>query len=484
MKDEILFWPFTHFTDNPLLGSVLIMLMIIYVIVLILQIIKNKHTLSISMILGLVLGLVYLGISSNLSPNPNADGVDLTQNYVDGIYIWLTMAWNIFMLLLLAVLPIYIFAMISTAFTNARHLGANRKFSIVSFLSLWGMSLLGIVIAICFFPIMLLLKDYMQTDIGDKSSIGIFGGIWPGIEELIDKLFKNYGLIAVITVVVAIIFAIIMNTLHKYNHKHGERLIKFIEKIKTGVLFYLKYVAYLVPYVISGMIVVLFANYKNTFLSTVGGLGIFIVIFFIGLITVWSIEFGIVSFLRKGNKESDKKEFRKRTREYVKNDFAVQSAPILFPITVSYVKKLGVDEDVAEKTTTFTTFMGYSMCGGFYPALVVMFTLVQNSPFQEGSLMASIHTADLAKDVIVISLMVPLILFMTLGMTGVPGIDVAIIIGLLSSLGLNPTYFYTIYLIDPMLDKFRGIGNSMGFSAAAVITNKICSDKKEKQNEA
>lgn len=475
MKDNVIFWPFTHFNENPWLGSTLILLFVVYIVIIILQILRKKRILTVSIVLGLLVGLYYLLITSIVESSDN------TANYIDGMYIWLTMAWNIFMLLLLLVLPIYIFTMVSTAFTDSRHLKSGKKLLIVSFLSLWGMSLFGIVIAILFFPIMFTLKDFMQTSVGNLSGTGIFGGIWPEFEKLLGNILSNYGYIAISMVILSIIFAIIMNLLHKYKHDTGEGLISFIKKIREGVKFYLKGVRLLVPFVISGMLVVLFANYENTFISTVSSLGVFVILFFIGLIIIWSIEFNVVSKFRKNKDEVDSKQFRRDTIEYVEVDFSVQSAPILLPITVAYVRKLNLHQSVAEDTTTFTTFMGYSMCGGFYPALIVIFTLMQANPFVDGALIGGISN-DAIKYLVVILVMIPLIMFMTLGMTGVPGVDVAIIIGVLSALGLNPAYFYTIYLIDPLLDKFRGVGNSMGFAAAAVITDRIVYGKEKQEN--
>lgn len=462
MNNNILFEAFNHWQGILILG----LLALIYIAVIIMQVLKNKHTLVISMIMGLLLGFIYLYISTNIKESA------YSQNLVDSIYMWLTMAWNIFMILLLVILPIYIFAMVSTTFTNSRHQNSSKGLILKSFFTLWSMTLLGILMAIAFFPIMYLLKDYLQLtgQLASQDATGIFGGIWPGLERAMNTLFVHYGIIVIVSIGLAILFAVIMNILHMRWHSIGEPLISFIEHIKSGIRIYLKYVSKLIPYVISGMLVVLFANYNNAFTDTLQSLLLFTLIFFIGLIIVWSIEYGIVNSLKDKTKWS-KKEFRKKTKEYMINDFAIQSAPILLPITIAYVKDLGVKEQVVKTTPILSTFMGYSMCGGFYPMLIVLFTLLQGSPFVNPE-----STASLVQMIIIISLAVPLIMIMTLGMTGVPGADVAIIFGLLSALGLNPSYFFTIYLIEPMLDKFRGVGNSMGFAAASVITDKLSDD--------
>ncbi len=464
-----IFYAFTNFGQYPWASLTLILMLLCYVGILILQTIRNKHVLLISVGLGLIIGLYYLAISSMLEPNI-VDGEDTTQMLVDSIYMWLTMAWTVFMLLLLSVLPIYIFTMVSTTFTNARHHEGGKKLLFTSFFALWGMTLLGIVIALLLFPLMILFKDGLQLSgsLAGKEAVGIFGGIWPELEEVISKILVNYGIIVIISIALAFIFALVMNILHNKIHDQGERVIMFLEKIKEAMRKFLHGVSYMVPYVISGMLIVLFANYEGAFLGTLNALILFTAFFFLGLVIVWGIEYAIVLMFRTNKEELKTKELNKITREYALNDFAVQSAPILYPITVKYVEDIGVEEAVSKTTPTLSTFMGYSMCGGFYPALIVMFTMLQSNPTLNEALSMS-----LVIGLIMISVMIPLILIMTLGMTGVPGADVAIILGLLSSLGLNPNYFFTIYLIEPLLDKFRGVGNSMGFAAASIITNQI-----------
>ena len=132
---------------------------------------------------------------------------------------------------------------------------------------------------------------------------------------------------------------------------------------------------------------------------------------------------------------------------------------------------VGVDKEIIDSTPVLSTFMGYSMCGGFYPALVVIMTLIQPESSNEIAWL-------------ILLLMIPLIMVSTLGMTGVPGADVAVILTILSVLGLGTAPFASVYLVEGLLDKFRGVGNSMGFIAATSITNKINNKyfKKKEEN--
>ncbi len=453
---NVLLWVFTHWEP---ISAIIILLLLSYVVIFFLQIKKSKATLIVAITLGLIVGLTYFILTTNLEP-----GISENQIMVESINTWLSLVWNIFMILLLVVLPIYIFSMVSTTFINTRHHEKGRKLLFLSFLSLLGMTLLGIVIALSFIPLFLILKDYMQLDslstIDSNTESGILGGALQGF-------LLNYGLLVIISIVLAITFGVTMNVLHKYKHDFGEKTIEVIVKIRESVKIYLSWVSKLIPYVLVGMLILLLNNYENIFTNTMQSLALFTIFFFLGLIIVWSIEYFIVNVFRDKTLH-DKKEFSKITRQYIINDFSVQSAPVLFPITVQYTKDLGVEKDVYETTPVLSSFMGYSMCGGFYPALIVIFTLIQDKPFLNPEV-----TYSLMIFIILILIMVPLILVTSLGMTGVPGADVAIILGIISTLGLSPYYFHTIYLLEPLFDKFRGVGNSMGFAASSVITNKL-----------
>ncbi len=453
-----LFYIFPNFSENILLSILFVSFILMYVSILVLQIIKYDKTIFISIILGVTLGVFFL-ISTSIM-----DVSETNTDLVASLGAWFTLVWNIFMIMLLTVLPLYIFSMVSTTFTNTRHEKHGKKLLITSFLSLWGMTLLGILVALLFIPIMILLKNVVELD----------SVVMPNDNKsALQVMLSYYSLIVLCSIILALLFAIVMNSLHKYKHDIGEGIISGIEKIKEVIRAYLNLVTKLVPYVISGMLIMIFDNYGGVFVNVVSTLSIFILLFFAGLGIVTGLEISIINIFRTNKEELPRKELKAKSKEYTTNVFAVQSAPILYPITMEYVETIGVSKGVAEAVPTLSTFMGYSMCGGFYPALIVIFTLVQPDSYLTGNATNYLLT---------ISLMVPLIMIMTLGMTGVPGADVAIVLGLLSTLGLNPNYFFTIYLVEPLLDKFRGIGNSYGFAAASIITDKILSGEKEEYN--
>ncbi len=458
-KNNTFFWVFTHWET---ISIIIIFLLLSYIVIFFLQLKKSKATLLVALVFGLTIGITYFILTTNLDSS-------LTSNeiMVNSINSWLTLTWTIFMFMLLIVLPIYIFSMVSTTFINTRHHEKGRKLLIMSFFSLLGMTLLGIVVALSFIPIFLLLKDYMQLD-----SIPIVED--DTASNFMEGFLLNYGYIVIAAIILAVIFGVTMNFLHRYKHDFGEKTIETIVKIRELVKTYLTWVSKLVPYVLIGMLILLLNNFGNTFTNTLQSLTLFTIFFFLGLIIIWSIEYFIVNSLRDKTIH-DKKEFSKITKQYVINDFSVQSAPILFPITVQYTKDLGVNQDVYETTPVLSSFMGYSMCGGFYPAIIVIFTLIQNEPFINVEANYSLMIF-----IVIIIIMVPLILVTSLGMTGVPGADVAIILGIISTLGLSPYYFHTIYLLEPLFDKFRGVGNSMGFAASSVIVNKLYKNEGDK----
>ncbi len=443
---------FSNFAHNPYIGMLFIMLMILYTLILSMQLLKSNKVLVVAIAGAIVLG-IYLFIVTTMMGVADDESVESLMS----MKVWLTLAWNIFIFLLLLSLPIYVFSMVSTTFTNTRHYEGGKRLLLTSFLSLWGMTLLGIIVALAFIPILYLLRDMLELEGTNPADSSLLFG----------NILQYYSYMVLATIFLAIIFAILMNILHKYRHDAGEMVIDFMQRIKFGTRRYLNWVSQMVPYVLAGMLILLFNNYQGAFVKTATALFIFAAIFFAGLAIVYGLEFSIVSGLRRNKKELSKRKLKNKTWGYNLHVFSVQSAPIVYPVTVDYVKALGVAEPVVKTVPTLTTFMGYSMCGGFYPALIVMFTVVQPGAFLDGT------AVNWESILITLSLMIPLIMIMTLGMTGVPGADVAIILGILSILGLNPTYFFTIYLIEPLLDKFRGIGNSMGFAAASVITDRL-----------
>ncbi len=443
---------FSNFGESPYIGLLLIMVLSLYLLIFVLQILKHKNVLPITITISILLGIYLFIVTTTLGV---ADQSHI--NSLESMRWWLTIAWNLFMFLLLISLPLYVFSMVSTTFTNTRHHEGGKRLLLTSFLSLLGMTLIGILTAILFVPILYFGRELFKLapTSGEETSF-----------SLLANILHYYSYTVLITIFLAISFAIALNILHKKKHETAENIISFIEKVKEAVRQYLNLVTKLVPYVISGVLILLFNNYGGQFVSTASALLFFALIFFAGLGIVFTLELNLVKILRRDKDKISKTEFRKKTNQYMINVFAVQSAPVVYPMTVQYATVLGVSEPVKETVPTLTTFMGYSMCGGFYPALVVLFTILQPN----ASLMG--HTGFWWV-FITISFMIPLILIMTLGMTGVPGADVAIVLGILSILGLNPAYFFTIYLIEPLLDKFRGMGNSMGFAAAAVITDRL-----------
>ncbi len=458
-------WVFTHWEP---ISTIIILLLLSYVVIFFLQIKKSKSTLFVALAMGLTIGVIYFIFSTYLE-----DGKAENENMINSINTWLSLFWNIFMLMLLIVLPIYIFSMVSTTFINTRHHEKGGKLLVISFFSLLGMTFLGIVVALLFAPIFIILKDFMQLN---GSTLSNDSSSTSGFNDFLNGFLLNYGFFVIISIVLAITFGVTMNILHKYKHDFGEKTINIIVRIRESVKVYLFWVSKLIPYVLVGMLILLLDNYENIFTNTMQSLALFTVFFFLGLIIIWSIEYLIVNVFR--DKElHNKREFSKITRQYVINDFSVQSAPVLFPITVQYTKDLGVEKDVYETTPVLSSFMGYSMCGGFYPALIVIFTLIQDEPF-----INSDTSYSLIIFITLILVMIPLILVTSLGMTGVPGADVAIILGIISTLGLSPYYFHTIYLLEPLFDKFRGIGNSMGFAAGSVLTNEIYKKSLSKKN--
>lgn len=438
---------FEIFTNPSWLLLVMIIIIIGSILIAIMQILRYKHTLLVSILLGLICGIILAIITTKMDTGllQHQENEDLIASMIS-ILLWPT---EIFLFSVLIVVPFYIFTTISTTFTNTRHNKTDKRIIVTSFFSLWGMSFLGILVAILLFPLMLLLKDLLQLPFQEEATNLLRGAF-----------FKIYGYIVLSSLILSIIFATIMNSVHKRNDEKGERLIAGFVIVREKITSYLKFAVILIPYVMITRFAMIFNNYDGIFVSIITSMGLFILIFFLGLLMLFFLEFSIVYILGKKRSNLSGKEIRKLTSKYTIESLAIQSAPVMLPITKKYVHEFKTKKIVEETTPTFSTFMGFSMCGGFYPALIVFMTIIQidNNNFNIW---------------IILFAMIPVILLSTLGMTGVPGADVASVLTVLSILGLPANSFGTIYLLEGFLDKFRGIGNSMGFAAATMITNSI-----------
>ncbi len=440
--------------------TVLLMISIIVLFIIIGFIYKKYgrgRALWFSLPFGILLGIIFYLLTDNLSQD--------SQAYHE-ITFWLELPTYVFLTLVVLVIPLYIISTMIITLNKERHHKYSKSYLISSFLSLWSMSLIGILIAIALTPLIKFIDlpssgSFLESDASSTQSIPeIFTNLWP----INLNVFLNANSILGV-VVVSIFVSLIIRFMHtkiKY-HSITERIISFFVKLNHICSQYLSYVIILIPFVIITKMATLFDGTQDI-LTNFSSISIFISIFFLGLFIIYAIELAIVYKLAP-----NRKGIKKIIRPLAINSLIKHSAPLLLPDTIQAIKSVGIDEETASITPSIGTSMGFSMCGGFYPAMIAIMSanLDPNS--------------ELGISFYIILLII--IMFTSLGMTGVPGADVAVILSVVGSTGSSIGYFATVYIFDGIFDSFRTIGNSMGFVAASLIAHTYVEKKQQKHLE-
>jgi len=84
---------------------------------------------------------------------------------------------------------------------------------------------------------------------------------------------------------------------------------------------------------------------------------------------------------------------------------------------------------------------------------------------------------DAGRIISFIIVMYIVIMITNLGMTGVPGADTAVILSVLSGIGLPFNYFMVVFAVDGIVNHIRGIANAFGFVAANNIAERVINTK-------
>lgn len=323
------------------------------------------------------------------------------------------------------------------------------------------MPFIAITVALLMVPLINLIDLPSQTgyySTGEDVDNSIVGTINNAIPNSLAIFTSIEAILAV--VFISFFIGFVLNYLHRKDHDRAEKFFKFNDGALQIINKYISNVIVLVPFVLVTRIPLLF-NYQFLKANAIGLLTFFIV-FLIGLIIVTAIEIFLM-FLFRVNK--NQKVFNNVLKTQFANSIIKHSSFVLLPDTIANSKKLYIQDEVATTTPTMSSSMGMSICGGFYPAFIALMT------------------ANLAGVQITLSFILIMyisIMITNLGMTGVPGADLAVIISVLGALQLPIGYFATVYVLDGFIDRLRGIGNSFGFLAATTITNRFNDTEKLK----
>lgn len=128
------------------------------------------------------------------------------------------------------------------------------------------------------------------------------------------------------------------------------------------------------------------------------------------------------------------------------------------PKIAKNARKLGSCNGVAQFNSGLSTSLGTTMCGGFYPALILLTTLVATG-------------GNLNPETLVV------MFFMTsmvaLLIPHAPGSDVTLNVALLGMFGLPTSVFEVMFTFMPINEPFNQVINLNGKVLAALITEKF-----------
>ena len=310
--------------------------------------------------------------------------------------------------------------------------------------------IIGMAVALIMIPLIQFLEF-------GKIDEGIDYGVINSIPTIIGNTFFNTG--KSISNAVPIIFLIIVAILVGFairgyiskNNKHKNTIITGIEITKNIIFSYLKMITFLLPYVIVTRIPIIFLNIEH-----IVSLLIFTGIFLLGLFIILVI-YNTINLLL-----TNKKTYAKEYPKYALIAFTKANSVTYLPETIEISKKLGVDKEKAEITSTMALNVGPAICSGYYLTLLSLIGL---------------GTIDNGLVPLKILLVLFMVLIINLSTSAVKGGDETARNAVLSSLssyyGIDISFYYdNIFSIEGLLEPLRHIGNSTSYILANLINQK------------
>jgi len=144
-------------------GGIIIFLLLSLIIIGIITLWKGK---IFALLQALVIGILGIGIFSLVK-----HFLPITESQINNAKTWLSLPGKIFIDLMTMIIPLYIFSMIVILFLEGEHNKINKRTYMMSFISLLGVSLFGIVVALCMIPLIMLIPNSLTFDFGESTSI-------------------------------------------------------------------------------------------------------------------------------------------------------------------------------------------------------------------------------------------------------------------------------------------------------------------------
>ncbi len=431
----------------------------------------DEHLMSKSFKLVLLGGIIF-GLMTGFL-RPSEEEIALGHSWLQESTMWLYLVSIVFMFLMLFIVPFLIFFTIIRTLISSRENKIKPSTMIKAFFSIWFLPFIAITVAILLYPLIRMIPPFPNPTPQpfDGTITTVPGIIYSAIPITIGIFFGSGKILAV--VILSIFVGTTFSILIKTKPERSEELVNLVvipQKIISKMIYH---VSLLVPLLIATRIPVLFD--VKTMVETFKGISIFFAVFLIGWFIVLTIEILITAVLMRNR---DWKHFFKFIKRYFGITFIKHAAAVHMEDTIRESEELGVSKDVAELTSSMSTSMGQSTCGGFYPAMIALTTLSMMIQTDAPGLPEVFTVGWIVSFIITIYVV---IMTTNLGMTGVPGADTGVILSVLAGVGLPSTYFSVVFSVDAIINHIRGIGNAFGFIAANNIAERVIHSKRSNE---
>ena len=260
--------------------------------------------------------------------------------------------------------------------------------------------------------------------------------------SVIDAMAKN-------EILQIVVFSLFFGVATASIGEPGKTIIKAFDAIAHVILKITGYVMKLAPLAVFGAMTAVIAKQGAGILKTYS---IFIAEFYLGLLLLWIILFGVGALFVKGRML----ELFRRIREPVLLAFTTSSSEAAFPKTMLELERFGC----RDRIVTFVLPLGYS------------FNL-------DGSMMymtfASLFIAQSYGIDLDFGTQISMLLVLMLtskGIAGVPRASLVVIAGTLSTFNIPEAGLALLLGIDPLLDMGRSATNVVGNSVATAVVSK------------
>lgn len=373
---------------------------------------------------------------------------------------------DIFILLVVIALPIYLFAIITDFTLSDEVTNIKKRTYGVSFASLIGLAIFGIIVALLLTPLLLALPDHLFNvdydhgmEIGggeEEEKGGAFLGFLFGEDGAL-KWFTDWRVLLVV-IFGSLYIGIGFRIATKPNTERRTYWKSFFGNINKWVTKYFKVVILLVPFALLTRIAMVGMQDIETATDTLSYVGLYVGTWWLGALIIFFALSGFIVAIRPKN--ISVKETTKIIADQALVSFSTQSTQASLFETQETTRKLGVCDEISKLTPTKGTFMGMVMCNGFSPMLIVIFVIL------------TMNGGQMDWGIFILSALI--IVGLTVSSSGQGSADYVILTAVFGAINLDWGIYAGVLLPTQELNErtIRTSNNALGHVAATLLVEK------------